>query len=114
MNPRILLAAIALPISAFAAPALLVEMTITEQPAAAEKRILAKPRVIVESGTKFSISVENLELVVIPTLLKDGTVDLNIVAAERFGKKQDLEKMPRVNARIGATAELEIGDLLLS
>ena len=108
-----LLATIVITLTASASPALLVETTITEHHAKGGKDVLMAPRITVESGKQATIQVGKLEYAVTPTLLDDGTVDLRATVTERDGKKADKLAAPRIKAKLGQVAEIQIGQLAL-
>ena len=109
-----LLASILITLSASASPALLVETTITEHHAKGGKDVLAAPSITVESGKQATIQVGKLEYAITPTLLDDGTVDLRAILTERDGKKADKLAAPRIKAKLGLVAEIQIGQLAFS
>jgi type II secretory pathway component HofQ len=109
-----LLTAIAITLSASASPALLVETTITEQHPKGGKDVLAAPRITVESGKKATIRVGKLEYTVTPTLLDDGTIDLRAVLTEHNAKKADKLAEPRIIAKLGQIAEIQVGSFALA
>jgi hypothetical protein len=111
-----LLTTIAMTLSASASPALLVETTITEQHTNGNrgKDVLAAPRITVESGKKATIRVGKLEYTVTPTLLDDGTVELRAVLTEHNAKKADKLAEPRITAKLGQIAEIQVGPFALA
>ncbi len=109
-----LLTAIAITFSASASPALLVETTITEQHPKGGKDVLAAPRITVESGKKATIRVGKLEYTITPTLFDDGTIELRAVITEHNGKTADKLAEPRINAKLGHTAEIQVGPFALA
>jgi type II secretory pathway component GspD/PulD (secretin) len=68
------------------------------------------PSISTESGKQAVIKVGNLEYAVTPTLLEDGSVDLNAVLTQRDGDKADVLTVPTIKATIGQAAEINIGD----
>jgi hypothetical protein len=106
-----LLATIAVPFAAFASPALILETKITEHHATGGPDVMKVPSISTESGKQAVIKVGKLEYAVTPTLLEDGTVDLNAVLTERNGDKADVLTVPTIKATIGQAAEIKIGDL---
>jgi hypothetical protein len=109
-----LLATIVVTLTASASPALLVETTITEHHAKGGKDVLMAPRLTVESGKQASIQAGKLEYAVTATLLSDGTVDLSTTLTERDGKKADKLTAPRIIAKPGQVAKIEIGQLAIT
>jgi len=106
-----LLATIAVPFAAFASPALILETKITEHHATGGPDVMKVPSISTKSGKQAVIKVGKLEYAVTPTLLEDGTVDLNAVLTERNGDKADVLTVPTIKATIGQAAEIKIGDL---
>jgi type II secretory pathway component GspD/PulD (secretin) len=106
-----LLATIVITLTASASPALLVETTITEHHAKGGKDVLMAPRITVESGKQATIQVGKLEYAITATLLDGGTVDLRAILTERDGKNADKLAAPRITAKLGQVAEIQIGQL---
>jgi hypothetical protein len=109
-----LLTVIAITLSASASPALLVATTITERHPNGGKDVVAAPRITVESGKKATIRVGKLEYTVTPTLLDDGTIDLRAVLTEHNAKKADKLAEPRIIAKLGQIAEIQVGSFALA
>ena len=106
-----LLATIAIPFAASASPALILETKITQHHASGGPDVMKAPPLSTESGKQAVIKVGNLEYAVTPTLLEDGSVDLNAVLTQRNGDKADVLTAPTIKATIGQAAEIKIGDL---
>lgn len=108
-----LLASIAFALTASAAPTLLVETTITkpEIKDGRDIRRVIQLSMKVESGSKAIMRAGALEYALTPTLLDDGTVDLRAILTERDGKKADKLAAPRIKAKLGQLAKIQIGQL---
>jgi len=106
-----LLAAIAIPLAAFASPTLILETTITEHHATGGPDVMKAPQISTESGKQVVIKVGKFEYAVTPALLDDGTVELHAVLTERNGDKADVLTAPAIKAIVGQAAEIKIGDL---
>jgi hypothetical protein len=108
-----LIATIVSAVTACASPALLVETTITEQHAKGGPDVLSAPSIKVESGEQATvqIGIRDHEIVyaVTPTLLDDGTVDISAILTKRDGEKSDKLAAPRIKAKLGEAAEIQIG-----
>jgi hypothetical protein len=110
---NILLATLAISLMASAAPALLLETTITDH-ADTNKDVLSTPRITVENGKPAIIKVGKLEYSITPTLLDDGAVDIHITLTQGEDKKADKLVVPSVKTRFGIVATLQVGQLALT
>jgi hypothetical protein len=114
-----ILASLAITLTAAASPALRIDMTI----ATGGDRIVSRPSFYVESGKRGVISsgeqdpsgekLSELTCSVTPTLLKDRTVDLQMVFTQRQGKKIN-RHAPRIVVQLGKLATLKVGDLVVT
>jgi hypothetical protein len=97
-----LLAIIAMSLTASAAPALLVETTISDHQANGGKEVLTVPSVTVESGKEVTIQAGQFEFGVTPTLLDDGNVDISTTI------KADKPGVISMKGKLGNVAEIRI------
>lgn len=106
-----LLVSLALALPAAAAPALRIETTIATR----GERIVSRPTVVVESGKQATLSSgdeqSELTCALTPTLLADGTVDVQAVITQRHGKKTDKLASPRLHLQLGQVAKVQVGEL---
>lgn len=113
-----LLSTIVAVVTASASPTLRVETTFTEHHANGGQEVLKKaPAIWVVSGKQATLILaergtlkkSELEYAVTPTLLDDGTVDINAILTERDGEKADKLAAPRIKAKLGEAVEIQIG-----
>jgi hypothetical protein len=114
-----ILASLAIALTAAASPSLRIDMTIATNGG----RIVSKPSFYVESGNRGVISsgeqdrsgqkVSELTSAVTPTLLDDGTVDIQMVFTQRQGKKTN-SHAPRIVVQLGKLAKFKVGELLVT
>jgi hypothetical protein len=97
-----------------AAPALLVEATITEHSANDTKKVLMKPKITLESGRWGSLRVGDFECGVTPTLKEDGTVELHLSFNPRADDKASMPTKFAVTARLDQAAEVQSGHLAVT
>lgn len=96
-------------LAASAAPLLLVDTVVTDG-----GEVLSRPKLMVESGKEAAIAVGTLKLTTVATLLKDRTVELRTTLSEPRGKKTDVLTAPRVVAKLGQRAEVQVGKCAFS
>lgn len=101
-------------LSAWAAPMLCIETSLSDHDAQGEPSVLAKPRVIVESGKRASIRFGNLEYSLTPTLHDRGTVEIETVITEHTGEKARTLSKPRVVVELGKSGEIRFGQRTLT
>ena len=107
------LASIAITLTAAASPLLSIEMTI----ATAREGIVSRPSVFVQSGNRAVISSggqqSELTCALTPTLLDNGTVDIQAVITQREGKKSDRHAR-RMLVQLGKLAKVKVGELVFT
>ena len=104
---NILLAIIAITLTASAEPNLLIETIITEQHAPAEPAIISRPRVLTTSGQEAIIQKGTLEYTVTATLLDNGNIDVRAVLTDKH--KDEKLATTRIESQLGKVAELQVG-----
>lgn len=104
-----LLASIALTLNSFAGPKLLIATTITD----GDNRVLSAPTMVIASGTEATIATGELDsrltYGLTPTLLDNGSVELQTVITQQDGKETNKLQVPRIIIDLGKTAEIKVG-----
>jgi len=108
-----LLATVAITLNASASPALLAETTITGPGATGGKKVLAAPRILVESGKQGIVQVatepeRSIEYAVTPILLADGIVEVRAIVTEhRANGGKKVLAAPRILVESGKQAVIQ-------
>ena len=109
---------LAIALTAAASPSLRIDMTI----ATGGDRIVSKSSFYVKSGNRGVISsgedrsgqeASELTAAVMPTLLGDGTVDIQMLFTQRQGKKTN-SHASRIVVQLGKLAKFKVGELLVT
>jgi hypothetical protein len=114
-----ILASLAITLTAAASPSLRIDMTIATR----GDSIASRPSFYLESGKRGVISsgqidpngkkVSELTYAVTPTLLDNGTVDMQMVVTQRLGKNTD-RHAPRIVVQLGKLAKFRVGKLVVT
>ena len=101
-------------LTASAAVQVLIETSIAKKNADGAKELLSKPSVIVESGKQAFIKLGKIEYAITPTVLPNGTVDIETVITEHDGKKAVVLAKPKVIVELGEEGEITSEQLSLT
>lgn len=105
-----ILASIAIALTAAASPSLRIDMTV----ATSGNRIVHRPSLFTQSGKQAIISSGDQEsaltCALTPTLLDNGSVEIQAVITQREGKKTD-RHFRRILVRLGKVAKFKVGEL---
>lgn len=93
--------------TAFAAPILRIETSISGRNAEGEMEVLSKPTVIVESGKPATIRMGKISYEVTPILRENGTVDIQTSISKDTGKRSIALANPRVIVEMGKEGKIE-------
>jgi len=108
------LASVALTLTVSAAPLLRIETTISR----ADNSVLSRPMVFTPSGKEASITIGNegseVTYTMTPTLLDNGTVDLQTTATQRNGEKITKLGEPRMVVKLGEVTKTKVGEFVLT
>ncbi len=110
-------AGIAITITAAGSPEMRVDATIATDGG----HIVSRPTFVIQSGKQARVTSgeqgngqdSELTCAITPTLLDDGTVDIQTVITQREGKKTD-KLAGRVVVQLGKVAKIQVGELIFT
>lgn len=95
--------------AAMAAPALVLDTSISVEQVPNSLAVLASPRITVESGKQATVQLADKEFSVTPKLLDDGQVEFQVIWSEAIGQQTRIVASPRLVTLLGKEAELRVG-----